>query len=123
MYVDPRLLRMDVLVEDYVYGIDEDLALYLRSEGLSPWILRRRRSVDAVTATQAIASTPPPSGSNWTWIANESRSFSVSGTQTVRYGAGSSWISRSVTGSGVCSNAFFGPDPAYGVVKHCELAQ
>ena len=57
----------------------------------------------------------------WTRIANEGASFTVSGTQTVRYGAGSSWIQRSVTNSGQCTNAFFGSDPAWGIAKTCEV--
>jgi hypothetical protein len=40
----------------------------------------------------------------------------------VRYGSGTSWISRSVSGGGLCSNEFFGNDPLYGVVKRCEVA-
>ena len=38
--------------------------------------------------------------SAWTLLAAEGQSFSVSGTQTVRYGSGTSWIEKSVTGSG-----------------------
>jgi hypothetical protein len=64
---------------------------------------------------------PPPPGEVWTFIANEYQSFQVTGTQTVRYGAGSTWIQRSVTGSGQCTNAFFGSDPVPNVVKRCEL--
>ncbi len=70
-----------------------------------------------------VSSTAPPPASNWTTIANEGQSFTVSGTQTVRYGTGSTWLTKSVTNSGVCSNAFFGGDPAYGIFKHCEVAQ
>ncbi|HEX6361966.1 MAG TPA: S8 family peptidase, partial [Albitalea sp.] len=66
-----------------------------------------------------VAGTPT---TTWTWIASEWQAFTVSGTQTVRYGAGSSWITRSVTSSGVCSNDFFGGDPAHGVGKRCEVA-
>ena len=54
MHVDPRLLPMDALVEDYVHGIDEDLALYLRSEGVSPWTLYPRRPLRRATVTAAI---------------------------------------------------------------------
>ena len=64
------------------------------------------------------ASAPP----TWTTIAGEGESFMVSGTQTVRYGSGSSWVTRTLTGGGVCSNEFFGNDPAYGVVKACQVA-
>jgi serine protease len=63
---------------------------------------------------------PPPSG--WTQIATEGQLFNVAGTQTVRYGTGSAWLTRSVTSSGECSNAFFGADPAFGIVKRCEVA-
>jgi len=66
------------------------------------------------------AAAPPPSG--WTQIASEGQSFSVVGTQTVRYGAGSSWLTRSVTGGGACTNVFFGSDPAFGIFKRCEVS-
>jgi hypothetical protein len=64
---------------------------------------------------------PPPSGTTWTRIAAEYQPFTVSGTQTVRYGLGSTWIQKSVTGSGQCSNTFFGSDPLFGVVKECQV--
>ena len=64
---------------------------------------------------------PPPTGEVWTFIVNENQPFQVTGTQTVRYGQGSSWIQRSVTGGGQCTNTFFGSDPLYGVVKRCEV--
>jgi len=62
------------------------------------------------------------SSTTWTRIASEGQAFSVSGTQTVRYGAGSSWLTKSVNGSGQCSNTFFGGDPIYGTRKECQLA-
>jgi len=78
--------------------------------------------VDAAATLAALVTapvpTPPPSG--WTRIAGEGQGFTVSGTQTVRYGSGSNWITMSVTGGGSCSNAFFGSDPIYGVVKECQ---
>ncbi len=58
----------------------------------------------------------------WTRIANEYQTFIVSGTKTVRYGAGTRWVQRSVTSSGRCTNAFFGSDPVPGVDKTCEVA-
>ncbi|MFK7604452.1 NPCBM/NEW2 domain-containing protein, partial [Deinococcus sp. SM5_A1] len=58
----------------------------------------------------------------WTRIAVEGESFSVSGTQSVRYGAGTAWIVKDVTSSGQCTNAFFGNDPAYGTAKSCEIS-
>jgi uncharacterized protein YkwD len=59
--------------------------------------------------------------STWTRIASEWQSFSVNGVQTVRYGAGSKWVQKSVSGSGSCTNSFFGTDPAVGTSKQCEL--
>ncbi len=64
---------------------------------------------------------PPPAATTWSFLANENETFTVSGTQTVRYGSGSSWITLSVTNGGTCSNAFFGNDPVFGAYKHCEL--
>ena len=75
--------------------------------------------VDAGAAVSGLSS-PPVSG--WTTIATEGQDFTVSGTQTVRYGTGSSWITRTVTGGGTCSNAWFGSDPAFGIVKECQVA-
>jgi predicted xylan-binding protein with Ca-dependent carbohydrate-binding module/uncharacterized protein DUF1996 len=57
----------------------------------------------------------------WTALANENQAFSVNGTQTVRYGTDGAWVQKQVTGSGTCSNAFFGADPKPGTVKRCEL--
>jgi glucose/arabinose dehydrogenase len=57
----------------------------------------------------------------WTRIAVEGQAFAVSGTRTVRYGVDTRWLQKPVTGSGQCSNTFFGSDPAYGVVKACEV--
>lgn len=57
----------------------------------------------------------------WTRIAGEGQTFSVTGVQTVRYGADSRWVEKSVSGSGKCSNGFFGKDPAVGVKKQCQL--
>jgi serine protease len=63
---------------------------------------------------------PPVSG--WAQVAWEGETFFVNGTQTVRYGSGSSWVTRSVSGAAACSNELFGGDPVYGIVKQCETA-
>ena len=55
-------------------------------------------------------------------LATEGGTFSVTGTQIVKYGAGASWIRKSVSGTGQCTNEFFGTDPAFGSVKSCQLA-
>ncbi len=57
----------------------------------------------------------------WSPLAAEGESFSVGGTKLVRYGVGAAWVSKSVSGSGQCSNAFFGSDPAYMKAKSCEV--
>jgi chitosanase len=57
----------------------------------------------------------------WTRVAGEGQSFTVNGVQTVRYGDGSRWVEKQVSGSGKCSNSFFGKDPAVGVKKQCQL--
>jgi glucose/arabinose dehydrogenase len=75
------------------------------------------------------ASTADPSGDSrqsalaisWTALATEHQSFTVNGAQIVRYGSGTSWIEKMVTGSGQCSNAFFGKDPLVGTLKSCQL--
>jgi hypothetical protein len=54
-------------------------------------------------------------------VANEYQVFDIASTSTVRYGAGDSWVHKSVTGRADCSNEFFGSDPAFMVVKHCEV--
>ena len=58
---------------------------------------------------------------SWTKIADEYGSFTFSGTKTVRYGTGSSWVQMSVTSSGDCTNGFFGSDPAPTLNKQCDV--
>jgi len=60
---------------------------------------------------------PPPS--TWKKIASEGQSYTLVGTQPVRYGSGLTWIEAEVTDSGTCSNEFFGNDPLVGVYKEC----
>ncbi|HEX6705961.1 MAG TPA: chitosanase [Albitalea sp.] len=80
---------------------------------------------DAETAAQAesqsVAHDRTALAVTWTHIANEGQAFTVSGVQTVRYGSGSKWVEKSVSGSGKCSNGFFGKDPAVGVKKQCQV--
>jgi hypothetical protein len=65
---------------------------------------------------------PPPPVITWARIAAEGDTFTVSGTQTVRYGAGTAWIVKDVTASGQCTNEFFGADPIFGAAKTCEVS-
>ncbi|MBE2245182.1 MAG: hypothetical protein IAE86_20710 [Burkholderiaceae bacterium] len=57
----------------------------------------------------------------WTKIAGEGGSFTVAANTVVRYGVGSSWIQKTVSGTGWCTNGFFGKDPAVGVTKQCQV--
>ncbi len=76
----------------------------------------------AVGAAAVNAAIVPTSTSiRWTSAAREGQTFSVQGTQTVRYGAGTRWIQKSVSGKVNCSNAFFGSDPIVGTRKTCQL--
>jgi alpha-L-rhamnosidase len=62
--------------------------------------------------------TAGPSGS--TYCAPENGLCSFTGTQTVAFGAGSSFIEKTLTGGTPCTDAVF-TDPDYGVVKACFL--
>jgi hypothetical protein len=68
------------------------------------------------TATASTSST-----STWNIVAKEPQTFTLSGTQTVRFGAGSSWVTKTLTGTQACTHANFGSDPAYGVAKSCQV--
>jgi hypothetical protein len=69
--------------------------------------------------------TPSPTSTSTTWVkcASEGGTCTVSGTKTVRYGRGTTWTSKVVTGSIGCNNTAFGGDPAVGYVKECDVAQ
>ncbi len=57
----------------------------------------------------------------WTKIANEGESFNVTANSTVRFGSGSSWVQKTVSGAGACTIVFFGSDPKPGTFKECDL--
>ena len=76
------------------------------------------------TQSAALGSTtanPPSTG--YTKVADENGTFNVGTAQTVRFGAPSQnlWVTKTVSGSGACTNSFFGRDPAYGIVKVCQV--
>lgn len=85
-----------------------------------PIILGDEPSLVTIDIPALVPDTPPPSG--WTKIADEGQGFTITSPQTVRYGAGSSWITLNVNGDGTCSNAYFGNDPLPGVVKECDVS-
>jgi YVTN family beta-propeller protein len=66
------------------------------------------------TATTA----PSTPGSS---LASEGATFAVNAATLVRYGTSTRWIEKTVTGTGTCSNAFFGNDPAPGFLKSCVV--
>lgn len=59
--------------------------------------------------------------SDWTKCASEGATCAFSGTRQVRYGSATQYVTKTVTGSTVCSNAVFG-DPAPNVVKSCSYS-
>ena len=58
----------------------------------------------------------------WTLVAKEGQAFTLTSAQTVRYGSGSSWVQKTVSGTARCTNEFFGSDPLVGTGKQCEVA-
>lgn len=58
---------------------------------------------------------------SWVKVANQSGMFNVSTNRIVRYGSGTKWVTKTMTGMGLCTTAFFGTDPAPGVTKQCEM--
>jgi hypothetical protein len=57
----------------------------------------------------------------WVRLAAENDSFALSGSQSVRFGDGLKWITKTLSGGGACSAGQFGSDPAYGTAKICEV--
>ncbi len=58
----------------------------------------------------------------WTKLVAENANFTLARLQTLRYGAGSTWLTKTLAGAGTCSNGFFGSDPVPGVFKECDVA-
>lgn len=73
-----------------------------------------------VTITYA-AAPPTPPAATWTRCAVEWQRCEFSGTRVVRYGSGSAWVERTLTGGTACTNDVFS-DPAVGVTKECQLS-
>ncbi|MGL4608233.1 MAG: DUF4832 domain-containing protein [Trueperaceae bacterium] len=81
----------------------------------------KRCEVLRVNQTATPTTPVTPSAVTWTKIADETATFTVSATQTVRFGSDTRWVQKSVTGTGTCTNWFFGKDPAKGILKRCEV--
>ena len=87
----------------------------------------RAQLVTAVTSrtipTPVYAAPSSTAGGTLTKLADEGGGFTVPGSAagTVRYGAGTAFVEKSVSGTGQCTNEFFGSDPAVGTAKACFL--
>jgi hypothetical protein len=69
----------------------------------------------------ALPSAPTPEPIRWVKTAGENQTFGVNAPTEVRYGVGTTWIQRNLTGTVNCTNRFFGSDPALGIAKTCEI--
>ena len=74
----------------------------------------------APAPSPAPAPAPAPS-QDWVKVANEWGTFTVTGTQRLRYGADTRWVEKSGSGSVPCTTAYFGRDPAAGAAKQCQV--
>jgi serine protease len=72
------------------------------------------------TGTPAPTPTPTPTD-GWTACASEGGTCTFSGTREVRYGSGTTFVTRTFTGSASCTNAVFG-DPTPNVAKSCSYS-
>jgi hypothetical protein len=70
------------------------------------------------TSTTTTTTTMPVT---WTMCANENATCTFTGTRNVRFGAGTTFVTKTVTGSVLCSTSVFG-DPLRGTVKHCDYS-
>jgi hypothetical protein len=59
---------------------------------------------------------------SWVKCADEHGTCAIKSATTVRYGKGRRWATKTFTNSFTCSNATFGGDPAYRIVKECDVA-
>jgi len=59
-------------------------------------------------------------GSRWRYCSAEGQTCNVQGRTEVRFGDGRRYATRTVRGNVLCGTGVFG-DPAYGVIKHCEV--
>lgn len=122
-----RDLRQDysaeVALADNAGSLVDRMNLLLFS-GAMPDALKTQ--ITSAVASRAIpaptySTTDPSAGGTLTKVADEGGGFTIAGTGTIRYGADASFISMTVTGSGQCTNEFFGNDPLVGVGKACYL--
>ncbi len=75
----------------------------------------------ATTSPVSATNTSPTLTPGWKTIAADNQSFTIVGTQVVRYGAAPNWVEKVVTATGTCSSLFFGRDPSYKRAKICQV--
>jgi len=93
----------------YVNMVDGSQEIYDASGLLTSITWATGRSVNLTYSTET-----------WSTVASEGQSFSVTGTQTIRFGADTRWLVLSVSGAAACTNAYFGLDPAPNTAKSCQ---
>jgi hypothetical protein len=71
--------------------------------------------------TASAPSAPTTPSVTWTACASEGGTCTFSGTRQVRYGSGTTFATKTFTGSAACTNAVFG-DPTPGVAKSCSYS-
>lgn len=71
-----------------------------------------------ITIVDQDAPAPPPAVT-WSKCADEGGHCYLTSPATVRYGSGTTWLTRSVTADVACDNATWG-DPTPGVFKECD---
>ncbi len=76
-----------------------------------------------IAATTTVSGTPPPTSLSvsWTYCAADSGNCAFNGTKMVRFGAGTTYVTKIISGGTPCNNTVFG-DPIYGTVKHCDIS-
>ena len=75
-------------------------------------------NIDAVSTQNPVSSSA--AAATWTDCALEGQTCNFTGTQQVRYGAGTSFVYKTFTSSVLCGNGAFG-DPAVGIGKTCSV--
>jgi hypothetical protein len=76
-------------------------------------------ATDTAWAQFTMGTTTTPTGpAGYTFCANENGTCTLSGTNSVAYGANGSFFYKTITGSTACNNSVFG-DPIAGTVKAC----
>lgn len=71
-------------------------------------------------ASSSKASSSAQPSITWKHCANEKQICAFEGSTTVRYGAGSSWATKTIQSSTLCANSVFG-DPIVGTAKTCQV--